>query len=179
MGDGNVSTGRSGLYLHLYLHHHFVGGLESLSYDENSGVTFRRQIGNSWNEPEPNPYDITGTFTRFQIRGKTLHQLAATVYPTMKWIDWRQLPFNINIHQNYVSADGTVTYEDTWEHLRDVFVTRVSISQPNETGNRMETVQFVARGLTQDGKGIATLGPDGTIFGGLLAGLPRNTGTDF
>jgi len=171
MGDGNHTTGRSGLYLQVYVNEHFLGGLESISYDENTGVTFRRQIGNSWNEPEPNPYDVTGTFTRMQIRGKTLRQMMAQIYQGASWIDWRAMPFDVRQHQFYQSATGQTTFEDTWELIRDVWCQRYSISQPNETGNRMETVQFVARGVEEKGKHITSLAPHGYLLGGAFPAL--------
>jgi hypothetical protein len=171
MGDGNHTTGRSGLYMRAYINNTFIGGLESFSFDENTGVTFRRQIGNSFNEPEPNPYDVSGSFTRFQIRGKTLRQIMAGIYSQMAWIDFRALPVSLRIHQLYQSASGQTTFEDTLTILHDVWFTRVSESQPNETGNRMETVQFVARGVEEKGKNITTLNIHGYMLGGAFPAL--------
>ena len=157
MGDGNHTTGRSGLYLSVYINNAFPGGLQSIEYEESGGVAMMRQIGNSVNEPVPQPYEITGTFTRFQLRGKTLRQLMAQIFPNVSGIDWRVLPFDIRMHQFFQYADGSQTVEDTWEFIQDVYVQRINVSQPDPTGYRMETVNFIARGIEESGKDIITL----------------------
>lgn len=157
MGDGNHTTGRSGLYLSIFINNIFPGGVQSLEYEESSGVSFMRQVGNSYNEPVPQPYEVTGTFTRYQYRGKTLRQLMAQAFGNVSGIDWRALPFNIGMHQFFQSADGNTTFEDTWEYIQDVWVQRITVSQPDPTGLRTENVNFIARGVEESGKDITTL----------------------
>ena len=165
--DNNQTTFQSTVFTQVYIYNQLVGGMMDIAHTENNNTSLQGQMGNDRQEYRPGPRIVTWSMTRNVVRGRSIKDILAQVFPDIADVDFRFLQFPVTIHQFQQTLSGLGDpIEDTHEELVDALITSYSSNRSDAYGFRQETISGQARGTRVGGKGgVVSLNAHSSLYG--------------